>query len=239
MAHFHSRQIKGSPAGGKARRKKSTASISEGGYVAGPGSRDNWTKPSRTYGEVEQGDRANKSTCEPIAPTSPSSRIEKGPYLDPKRCYSDPRKPIPAKPLCKAASDLFAEYLRRSAFLDAIEDGLPVEFAGKTFMGLGKTRSYQVAEEMPHGARWWLVQRYLAGMADRSIPDSRAVSKSALADRLYEALAGGKPFFDELMFAGDPSKKIEMVDYLGQFNVVEKQCVQYGVMSRACFEGDE
>jgi hypothetical protein len=239
MSYFHSRQVKGSPAGGKARRKKSTASACEGGYVAGPGSRDNWTKPSRTYGEVEQGDRANKSTCEPIAPTAPNARIEKGPYLDPKRVYSDRRPPIPSKPLCKAASVIYAEYLRRSAFLDAIEDGLPVEFAGKTFLSVKKTRAHEILGEMPHGVRWWLVQKYLAGMADRSIPDSRAVSKSALADRLYEALAGGKPVFDELLFAGDPSKKIDVVDYLGQFNVVEKQAVQYGIVSRACFEGDE
>jgi hypothetical protein len=156
-----------------------------------------------------------------------------GPLIDPAvlRGQQRGKKPYwPQKPLTSHARDLLAEYLRRKAFWQAIEDGVPIQLAGKAHLPhLKPRRFYEIANEFDAHtwlgrsatkvAQAWLIERTVEGMNTRRIGLGRETCRDPIADLFYTSLAGGpeprKDLMAKYMWAKDPlhEKTIECQIY--------------------------
>jgi hypothetical protein len=85
-------------------------------------------------------------------------------------------------------------YYRLDAFLLAIEQRAPVEWAGKRFLGVAKNRAYAIQREIDKhgGLEGWLYRKALDAMNAGRIGRGRETQPSPLADAFFIALAGGE-----------------------------------------------
>jgi len=105
----------------------------------------------------------------------------------------DDRPQVPQKPLTAAAENLLKLYFRYDAFLLAIEQHAPVEWAGRQILGVHKARAYAIQREIDDqgSLEGWFQQKALDGMAAGRIGRGRETQPSPLADAFFVNLAGG------------------------------------------------
>lgn len=124
----------------------------------------------------------------------PVSRQPKGPYQSVPDSVVDSRPPVRQRPLTAAAEKLLELYFRFDAFVMAIEEHTPVEWAGERILGVRKARAYEIQREIAaHGGLdAWFCQKVLEGMSAGRIGRGRETRPSRLADAFFIALAGGQ-----------------------------------------------
>jgi hypothetical protein len=172
--------------------------------------------------------------CKPRNDTSPPmAKRPKGPYLDPNRFFVDGQRPIPIKPISKAAIDLLGDYLRRRAFEEAINDGAPVDFAGRALLGLSRTQTFNIQKSMPDGAYAWFEREHAFLLARGKIGQGRATERCQLADHFYIELSGGIQVWNSLRLTGGGLRKIIVKDELPDKDISLRESTSYGIWSRA------
>jgi hypothetical protein len=111
-----------------------------------------------------------------------------------------------ASRLTDAAYALYEEFLRREAFWWAVDGrGYPVEKAGKVFLGLGRSATYKVRDELSGFDTGestppleWFRSEAERGIREGWIGRGYDTTPSQKADAFFTALAGGKDAVDEL-----------------------------------------
>jgi hypothetical protein len=135
-----------------------------------------------------------KSFGPPQCDTKPSAaRQPRGAYQSTPNSVVDRRPPVCQKPLTPAALDLLELYFRLNAFVMAIEENAPVEWAAASLLGVRKARAYAIQREIDAHANLeaWFGQKVLDGMSRGRIGRGRETQPSRLADAFFIALAGG------------------------------------------------
>lgn len=109
------------------------------------------------------------------------------------RAIADRRPPITPGPITPAGVRMVEEFLRRSAFLDAIGWGMTVARAGKLFLGdIGRRRAEVIHRETGDTAELlaWFRTRAMDAIRDGRIRPGRATTKSPEADVFFAVLWG-------------------------------------------------
>jgi hypothetical protein len=106
----------------------------------------------------------------------------------------DGRRQVPQKPLTRAARGLLEFYFRLNAFIMAIEESAPIDWAGARILGLRKTQAYAIQQEIAAQGdlEAWFRHKVLEGMSHGRIGRGRQTRSSRLADVFFIALAGGE-----------------------------------------------
>jgi hypothetical protein len=123
-----------------------------------------------------------------------AARQPKGEYQSVPDTVVDARPPIPQKPLTASALTLLELYYRLNAFVMAIEEKVPVEWAGDRILRVRKARAYAIQREIAvhTDLEGWLRWKALEGMGSGRIGRGRETRPCALADAFFIALAGGE-----------------------------------------------
>lgn len=135
--------------------------------------------------------------CEPVCPVAPMSRIPKGSYYRVGRLVLDesiPWQRIPKEQheLTSGANKLFKDFLLRRAFWQACQDGVPVDRAGKIFLGgVAKSRAHKVFQEIQPNPLLWFQRKFLVFLTAGKVHGGLATSRSKEADAFFTCLAGG------------------------------------------------
>jgi hypothetical protein len=175
-----------------------------------------------------------KGSCEPPRDTRPpSAKIAKKPHLDANRFYVDDHRPVIQKKIAQTALEALEDYLQRRAFVQAVDNGATVEFAGKAHLGLNKSQSCEILKSMPDGPYLWFVRKVIDGLGSRKISGGRAVERSQMADYFYLEFAGGPHVWDSLRFTHGGRHKIMVKDELTEKDIITREVTNYGIFSRA------
>jgi hypothetical protein len=161
--------------------------------------------------------------------TAPAhARLPKGDYIDPGRKVVDRRPTIDQKPLSKCAEKLVVEYIKRLSFWTAIKEGFPVEWSGRQFLGVGKSRSHAILEELGGGPWEWFSAKVAECMRSGKIGRGRATQRSSVADGFFTALVGKNGLADlRAQFGSRATIAIDEVHR--QRDEIEKEVVDYMV----------
>jgi hypothetical protein len=127
-----------------------------------------WHAPATKPGEKRQKERSErlpKAVAEAISSTVPGQpepittvwiREKTGNQVHaisrdmiiPKAFAVSPIEKREMQPLSKPAEELFDDYFKRLPFAHAINLGMTIELAGRKFLGLGKTSTYKIFNEL-------------------------------------------------------------------------------------------
>jgi hypothetical protein len=131
----------------------------------------------------------------PCDTRSAAARQPRGPYLTLPDLIVDTRPRVRRRPLSGTARKLLELYYRQNAFIMALEELAPIEWAGEALLGFRRGRAYQVQREVAeHGdLEGWFRHKVLTGMKRGRIHRGRATDPSRTADAFFIALAGGVP----------------------------------------------
>jgi hypothetical protein len=204
---------------------------------------DNWKATTTTHVELYGPEEWPRDTCKPPSDTRPlSAKCSKGFHLDNNRFYTDHRRPVPQKPITKGAIKLLAEYQRRRAFMAAIANGAPIDWAGDVFLRVGKSRAHEIHNEMAlvgPSPYEWFIQRFIEGLASKTIGEGRATEQSALANCLYIELAGGQAGWNHIRMKSGGRHKIVLKELRETMDVIDREVNDYGIYSLAFQKGED
>jgi hypothetical protein len=152
----------------------------------------------------------------------------------------DHRPEIRQKPLTRAAIKLLEAYMARETFWWAIHAMLfPVEWSGRTYLRVGKTRAFEVLRELeefdsPHA---WFRGRALLGMSEGEIGRGRETQGSPLADSFFVALAGGQSEIGTLRCQVSSQRSVDVREIHRGQSEIEREITDYAVYSRLIWRG--
>ncbi len=186
-------------------------------------------------GELRAFSKAPRVGPPPCDMRSAAARQPRGPYLTLPELIVDTRPRVRRKPLSGTSRKLLELYYRLNAFIMALEELAPIEWAGETLLGFRRRRAYQVQRELAeHGdLEDWFRHKVLAGMKRGRIHRGRATEPSRTADAFFIALAGGVPEAKSLAYRLSGNVQTDLLpDALGERDAAEAEVRDYMVHSR-------
>jgi hypothetical protein len=147
-------------------------------------------------------------------------------------------RPFPQqRPLSHEAETLLHQYYLRAMFATALEHGTTVEWAGTWILAVGKTRAYQVRDEVNSDPLAWFQEKAIEGMRSGQIGRGRETQSSREANAFFVALAGGKEGLDQIKGRIGFRRQLDLESALkDMIDEVHREVLDYLVHSNLLWE---